>query len=408
MLIAVRALLGVAGATLMPSAMALVSTLFRDPKQMATAYGIFAGTFTLGAVFGPVIGGFMLGHFWWGSVFLIGVPIMVLLLIIGPKLLPEAKNPNAGRIDLTSVALWLLAVLPVIYGIKQLARYGWQIFPVVSLVLGLAFGWTFVRRQRTLEHPLLDLKLLRDRTIGVCLTGAVFNTMIGGGFMLTMMLYFQLVVGLSTLQAGLAMMPALLIGTLGFQIAPKLASRYKPAYVIAGGLVISAAAMAVMTQFNPDAGATPLIIGFAVMGFFGAPMPGLGTNLILASAPPERAGSAGSLAQLGNEFGNVLGFAIYGTIGAAVYRATLVLPSNTPPAVAAAAHDSLAGAAAATAHLPHDVAAAILAPAHQAFANGLHVVTGTATVVLLALAVLVATKLRHVQPFGHPAAAPVQ
>jgi MFS transporter, DHA2 family, multidrug resistance protein len=400
MLIVARALLGVAGATLMPSSMGLIATLFRDPKQMSTAFGIWAATFTLGAIFGPVIGGFMLNHFWWGSVFLLGVPIMVLLLVVGPKLLPESSNPQPGRLDGTSVVLSLVALLPVIYGIKELARYGWQVVPVLSLVLGLAFGVMFVRRQRGLTNPLLDLRLLRNRTIGTSLIGLLFYSMLGGGLMLMMLLYFQLVAGMSTLEAGLGMVPGMLAGALGFQVGPKLAARFRPAYVMAIGLLGAAAGLVAMTQFDPESGSATLVIGFAVAAFCGAPMPGLGTNLIVASAPPEQAGSAGSLAQMGNEFGNTLGFAIYGTIGAAVYRAALDLPADTPPDVATAAEDSLAGATTATTHLLPDTADAVLGPAQQAFASGVHVVVGIGAIVYVALAALIATRLRHVPPFG--------
>ncbi|TDV41058.1 MFS transporter [Actinophytocola oryzae] len=404
MLIAARALLGVAGATLMPSSMALISALFRDPKQMATAFGVWSATFSLGAIFGPVIGGFMLDHFWWGSVFLLGVPIMVLLLVLGPKLLPESQNPRAGKLDPTSVVLSLVALLPAVYGIKELARYGWAPVPLLSLVVGLGFGVVFFRRQKRLSDPLVDLRLLRDRTIGTSLTGLLFNSMLGGGFMLTMLLYFQLVVGMSTAQAGLAMVPGMVAGALGFQVGPKLAARFRPAYVIAIGLVGAAAGMFLMTQFDTSAGATPLIVGFVITSFCGAPMPGLGTNLVLASAPPEQAGSAGSLAQMGNEFGNTLGFAIYGTIAAAVYRGTLDLPGDTSPGVAAAAEDSLAGATAAASDLSPSAAEAVLGPAQEAFASAFHVIAAIGTIVFLGMSALVATRLRHVPPFGQQAA----
>src|SRR6266545_268302 len=384
----------------MPSSMALISTLFRDPKQMSTAFGIWGGTFTLGAVLGPVLGGFMLNHFWWGSVFLLGVPIMLLLLFVGPKLLPEYRNPRAGRLDAASVALSLLALLPVIYGIKELTRHGLQGVPVLSLVVGLGFGVVFIRRQRRLADPLLDLRLLRNRTIGASLTGTLCYSMFGGGFMLMMLLYFQLVAGMSTLEAGTAMVPGMVTLAIGFQLGPKLAARFRPAYVIAIGLLGAAAGLAVMTQFDRASGSATLIIGFAVTALFGAPMPVLGSNLVVASAPPEQAGAAGALAQIGNEFGNTLGLAIYGTIGAAVYRASLDLPTGTPPDIAAAADESLAGATAAAARLPHDTAAAILSPAQDAFASGVQAILTIGAIVFTALSVMIAIRLRHVPPFG--------
>jgi DHA2 family multidrug resistance protein-like MFS transporter len=406
MLIVARAVLGIAGATLMPSTMGLIASLFRNPRQMATAFGIFSGTFTLGAVFGPVIGGVMMAYFWWGSVFLLGVPIMLLLVVVGPKLLPEASNPKAGKMDGTSVVLSLAALLPIIYGIKELARHGWQFVPALVLVVGLVFGVVFIRRQRQLANPLLDLKLLRNRTVGASFPAMVAYSSLGGGIMMLMLLYFQLVAGMSTLEAGLAMVPGMLTGALGFQIAPKLAARFRPGYVIALGLLGSAIGFLMMTQFSTESGSTVLVIGFAVASFFGVAMPGLGSNLIVASAPPEQAGSAGSLAQMANEFGSTLGLAIYGTIGAAVYRATLDLPAGVPNDVATAADDSLAGAAAATANLPDDAAAAVLGPAHEAFVSGVHVVAAIGTAVVVAMAAMIAVRLRHVPPFGQEAMAP--
>ncbi|HEV2784465.1 MAG TPA: MFS transporter [Actinophytocola sp.] len=406
MLIIARAALGIAGATLMPSTLALIATMFRNPKQMGTAFGVWAGTFTLGAVLGPVIGGLLLDAFWWGSVFLLGVPLIILMLILGPKLLPEFRNPQAGRLDPTSVVLSLLALLPVIYGIKELARHGWDDFPVVSLVVGLIFGVVFVRRQQKLSDPLLDIGLFGNRTIGTSLGGQLSYSMVGGGFMMFMLLYFQLVEGMSAVQAGLAMVPGMVAAAIGFQVAPKLANRFRPAYVIAIGLVGTAAAMTLMTQFDSGAGSAVLIVGFAIFSFCGAPMAGLGTNLVVASAPQEKAGSAGSLAQISNEFGGTLGIAILGTIGAAVYRANLDLPSGVPADAAAAADDSLAGATSAAAELPEHVSTAVIGSAQSAFTTGVHAVATIGAVLLALMSVVVATRLRHVPPFGQAAAEP--
>lgn len=400
-LIVARAVLGIAGATLMPSTMALIATLFRNPKQMATAFGIWAGTFTLGAILGPVIGGIMLSHFWWGSVFLLGVPIMVLLLVVGPKLLPEFSNPQAGKLDPTSVVFSLLALLPVIYGIKEITRYGFGVVPVLVLVVGIGFGVAFFRRQRRLTNPLLDMKLIGNRSVGTMLTGMLSYTMFGGGMLLLMLMYFQLVAGMSTLEAGLAMVPGMVTGAIGFQMYPKLAARFRPAYVIAAGLVLSAAGWFFATLNFTAESSTPLIIGFAVASLFGVALPGLGANLVVASAPPEQAGSAGSLVQMANEFGSTLGLAIYGTIGAAVYRAALELPTGTPEETAAAANDSLAGATTAASELPHDAAVSVLGPAQDAFASGVRAVVTIGMVILILTAVFISTRMRHVVPFGH-------
>jgi DHA2 family multidrug resistance protein-like MFS transporter len=402
LLILARALLGIAGATLMPSTLALIATMFQNPKQQGTAFGVWAGTFTLGALAGPVIAGVMLAHFWWGSVFLLGVPLMVALLVIGPKLLPEFRNPEPGRLDPTSVVLSLAALLPVIYGIKQLARNGWEVLPLVSLVVGIVCGVLFVRRQRTLKDPLLDLGLISDRTIGGALRGQLSYSMVGGGLMLFMLLYFQLVDGMSPLRAGLSLVPGMAAATAGFQVAPKLASRYRPSYVMGGGLIGSSLALVAISQIGVLSGTLTLIIGFAVFSFFGAAMAGLGTTLVLTSAPQEKAGAAGSLAQLANEFGGTLGIALLGTLGTAVYRAQVAdtLPAGLPAAAATSAKDNLVGATTVAADLPGPLGSALLNPAQAAFTNGVQVVAGAGAVLLAGIAVFVAIRLRHVPPFG--------
>lgn len=400
MLIGARALLGIAGATLMPSAMGLISALFRDPKQMATAFAIFAATFSVGAVFGPIIGGVLMAHFWWGSVFLLGVPLMVLLVLIGPKLLPEAKDPNPGKLDGISAVLSLLALLPIIYGIKELTRYGWAVIPVVALVVGLGFGVVFIRRQRRIASPLLDVKLLRNPVVSGGLIGMLSFAMLGAGMMLLMLLYFQLVGGMTTLQAGLTLVPGMLASILGSQLAPKLAARFRPGYVLGVALFGCAIGYGSMIMVSSNADNTSLVISFAVACFFGTMMPGLGYNLVVGSAPTEQAGSAGALAQLSNELGGTIGLAIYGTVGAFFYRATLDLPEGIPADTANAVGDSFAGAAAAARNLPADTAESVMGPAREAFTSGLHAVAVIGAVIMAATAALLAVRLRHVPPFG--------
>jgi len=403
MLIAARALLGISGATLMPSTLALIATLFQDPKQRAKAFGLWGGTFTLGAIVGPMIGGALLGHFWWGSVFLLAAPVMLLLLITGPIVLPEFRNSRAGRLDPASVVLSLATMLPIIYGIKQLARGGWQPWPIVAIMAGVAAGVVFGRRQLKLTDPVLDLRLFRIRSISTALTSQLCYSVVGGGMMLLIMLYFELVRGMSPLRAGLAMVPGMASATVGFiVVTPILAARFRPAHVIAIGMAGVAAVLLVFTQIGATSGTATLIIGFAVLSFCGSPLVALGTNLIVGSAPPEQAGSAGSMAQMSNEFGGTLGAALLGTLGFAVYRHQIAgaIPAGFTAPAAAGARDSLAGATAAAAGVPHRLGAALLTPAHEAFATGLHTVALVGGVLLAGVAVLIAIGLRHVPPLA--------
>jgi MFS transporter, DHA2 family, multidrug resistance protein len=402
MLIAARALLGIAGATLTPSTLALIMNLFRDARQRASAIGIWAGCFTVGAIIGPLVGGVMLDHFWWGSVFLLGVPVMVLLLVVGPILLPEYRDSAAGRIDLPSVVLSLAAILPVIYGLKETARNGWQPLPIAALIVGLGFGAIFLRRQKTLPDPLLDLGLFTSRAFAVTLTAMLMYSMLSGGTMAVLAQHFQLVDELSPLQAGMALVPGMAAAIVSFQLAPLLGRRIRPAYLFPIGLVVSAAGLLIVTQSDPAHGPAALVVGFAVTSFGCGPLVSLGTNLVVGSVPPEKAGSAAGLAQTGNEFGYALGIAILGSIGTAVYRNRLTqhLPAGLPSHTDTAARESLAGATTAAGHLPHQVAAALLGPARHAFTTELHAVALVSAIALTCVAALIFGTLRHLTPIG--------
>ncbi|GAA2985457.1 MFS transporter [Streptosporangium longisporum] len=404
MLIASRAVLGVAGAILAPSTMSLIRSLFRDPRQMGVAIGIWGLCFSAGAVIGPVVGGAMLSRFWWGSVFLLGVPAMALLLVAGPFLLPEYRDPDAGRVDLTSVALSLAAVLPAVHGLKELAKDGPRTPAVAGIVAGAVFAVLFVRRQRRLEHPLLDLRLFADRSFSTALGGMMACTLLMGSIMLFITQDLQLVEGLSPFEAGLWMMPAVAANALSFVVSPVLARRFRPAYVIGAGLVISVSGLVVLTQTDTTSGPLTLAAGYALILLGAGPLVTLSIHLIMASAPPERAGSAAALNETSGQFGYAFGLAALGSIGAVVYEGRFTPPDDVPAAAADAAREGLTEAVTVARDLPADLAAALLAPAREAFVGGLHLVAAISAVILAAVAVLIVRLLRGVPPIGTPPA----
>lgn len=403
MLIVARALLGVAGATLAPSTLSLISHMFKDPRQRAISIGIWLASFSTGSIIGPMIGGVVLEHFWWGSVFLIGVPAMVLLLLLGPWLLPEYRNPEAGRIDLTSVALYIAAILPTTFGIKELARNGWQPAYILAIVAGVAMGWAFVHRQRSLASPLLDLKLFANRAFSTTLGSMLAYTMLSGATMVFVTQYLQLVGGLSPLQAGLGMVPGMLSSIVGFQLSPLLARKIRPAYLISAGLAISVSGLIVISSAGATNGLTPVILGFALIGFGTGPLITLGTNLIISSAPPEKAGSAAAISQTSNEFGFALGVAILGSIGTAVYRTQVTehIPAGVTNATASATRDTLAGATAVAHNLTPQLGDALLASAREAFASGMHTVTTISAVLITGVILVILATLRQMPPLKH-------
>lgn len=388
MLIAARVLLGIAGATISPSTLALVAGLFSDARQRALAIGVFTACFMGGAALGPVIGGLLLQHFWWGSVFLMGVPIMVAVLVGGLLLLPETAGEGSGRLDPASVALSLAAILPLVHGLKELADDPGQPVAYAAVAAGLGFGWAFIRRQRGLAEPLVDLRLFGNRSFSAALLVLALAMVVQGGVYLFVSQHLQLVEGLSPLAAGLWMAVPALALVVGSLVAPVIAGRFRPALVVAAGLAVSAAGFAVVVA---GGGLGTLIAGVTVAFLGMAPVGALGLGLIVGAAPPERSGSASAMAECGGELGIALGIALLGSVGTAVYGGLVTSPH---------AGSALSEALAAAATLPPGPAAELVAQAKAAFTQSLLVVAGVSGVLVLALAAAAMTLLRHLRPIG--------
>jgi DHA2 family multidrug resistance protein-like MFS transporter len=399
MLIGARALLGVAGATLAPSTLSLIFNMFHDRQQRAFAIGVWVASYSAGAVLGPVLGGLLLEFFWWGSVFLLAVPVMVLLLILGPLLLPEFRNPEAGRIDLLSVVLSLAAVLAAIYGLKQIAQDGLEWLPALSILAGLAVGALFVHRQRTLADPMLDLGLFRIRAFSSSLAAYTLSIGVVFGAFVFLLQYLQLVLGLSPLRAGLWMVPSGLAFIVGGMLTPVFVRALRPGFVMAVGLAVSAVGFVLLARVDESSSMALVVVALVVFSVGLTPVVTLATDLIVGAAPRERAGAASGISETGAEFGGALGIAILGSIGIAVYRGRLddAIPAGVPPEQAEVARDTLGGATEVAAELPDQAGAALLATARDAFIEGLQVTAITGAVVMAALAVAVAILLRQVR-----------
>jgi MFS transporter, DHA2 family, multidrug resistance protein len=402
MLIAARAVLGVAGATVAPSTLSLIRNMFGDSRQRTVAVSVWITSFSVGGAIGPLAGGLLLEWFWWGSVFLLAVPVMALLLVLGPILLPEYRDPEAGRPDLASAGMSLGAVLAVIYGLKQLAQDGPGWPPAVSIVVGLAIGVAFVRRQQRLADPLLDLRLFRIPAFSAALTTNVLSFFVGFGALLFVAQYLQLVVGLSPLRAGLWMLPASAGFIVGSMLTPVLAGRLRPGLVMACGLGLAAGGFGLLTQLGTDhaAGLAVLVTGSVVFSVSLAPVDTLATDLAVGSAPAERAGAASAVAETTAEFGGALGIAVLGVIGTAVYRGQMAhaLPAGVAPQAAAAARDTLGGAVAAAGQLHGQLGQALLGAAREAFTQGLHLAFAISAAAAIAVAILAAVLLHRLRP----------
>ena len=402
MLIATRALLGLAGATLAPSTLSLIRNMFLDPRQRRVAVAWWITSYSAGAAIGPLIGGVLLEHFWWGSVFLISVPVMLLLLAVGPVLLPEFRDPNAGRLDVISAAMSLTAVLLVIYGLKKSAQDGLGWVPALSIVAGGIVGRAFIRRQKTLDDPLIDIELFRLPAFSGSLATYMLATFVAFGSYVFIAQYLQLVLGLTPLHAGLWTLPWTTGFIVGSLLTPVLARNVRPAFLIASGLVVGAAGFVVLTQVD---NAPPLVVIVAASIVFSigfSPAFTLTTDMIMGAAPPEKAGAAAAISETSSELGGALGIAILGSIGTAVYRRSMAnaIPRGLSADGVNAARGTLGGALGVAEGLPSTIAFALRDAARGAFTRAMEAGVITCAIVALITAVIVIALLRRVRP-GH-------
>lgn len=373
MLIATRALLGVAGATVAPSTLSLIRNMFLDPRQRTTAISIWIMSFSLGGAIGPLLGGVMLEYFWWGSVFLVSVPVMVLLLIVGPFLLPEYRDPNAGKLDLLSAGLSLAAVLSVIYGLKRIAQDGPSATAAVLVVVGAGLGIAFARRQLKLADPLIDLRLFHIPSFRSSLVMYGGCILVSYGGFLFIPQYLQLVLGLSPFKGGLWTLPWAAGFVIGSLATPALARRIRPALIMSWGLVLSATGYFLLALAGSTASSLALFgVANFIMTLGASPLFTLTNDIIIGSAPPERAGAASGISETCAEFGGALGIAIFGSIGVAIYRGMLAqsVGIGLSPEMASVALSTLGGAVAVSHQLPAQLAAALVGAAREAFVRG--------------------------------------
>jgi len=388
-----RALLGVAGATLMPSTLALIRNIFPDPRERSLAVGIWGAMASAGAAVGPVVGGFLLEHFWWGSVFLINLPVMAVLVLVGAKLLPESRNPDPGPWDLPSVGLSMVGIVAVVYAVKELAAYGprWDI--AAAAVVGLAALFAFVRRQLRLAYPLLDMRLFRHAGF----TGAVIAdllTILGlSGLVFFLSQFLQMVQGRTPLQAGLAELPAALGAVTAGLLAGRAARRFSVRSAVSGGLGAVGIALAACVGLQASTGYWLLGPVLLVVGIGAGLSFTVTADVILSSVPKEQAGAASAVSETAYELGAALGIALLGSVVTGFYR-EFTVPPGVPDSAAAAAHDSIGGAVETAAHLPHEVGQRLLTVAQNAFTDGLQVAAGVGATILLAASVLAWRLLR--------------
>ena len=414
-LIAGRAGLGFFGAMLMPSTLSLIRNIFPEPNRRRLAVAIWAAGFSGGAALGPILGGWLVEHFWWGAVLLVAVPIILPLLALGPVLIPESRDPNPGRVDVPSIILSLLVMVPVVYGIKVLATHGLALEPLAAIAFGLLMGYVFVRRQRSLlagapaqdgsgagnrTAPLLDISLFGNRVFSTAIIANVLALFSFNGFILFLAQHLQLLEGQSPSESGIAMVPALIATVLAGLLVVPLVKKIRPGFVVAGGLLLSAAGYCLVAFGDHGNGPALLLAALLVLCLGVGAAETISNDLILGAAPAEKSGAAAAISETGYEIGSLLGTAILGSILTASYQGNLRLPAGAvdaaPVEASAQAGETLAGAVELAQALPGPLAEAVMAAARTAFDSGVHITATIALVLMAGAAVLAAVVLRKV------------
>ncbi|WP_293697568.1 MFS transporter [uncultured Agrococcus sp.] len=388
-LVAMRALLGLFGATLMPSTLSLLRSIFLDRAQRRLAIAIWATGFSVGSAIGPVVGGLLLTQFHWGSIFLIAVPILIPLLVLAPFLIDESRDPNPGPIDVIGVVASMAALGGLAAGIKRLATHGIDFFAAAVLLVAVVAGWVFVRRMLRSKNPMLDVRLMKIPEFSGALMINLLSVVALTGFLYWVTQHLQLVTGLSVFDAALVLVPGVLAIVLSGLLVVRVVKRFRPGPVVGIALSVSMLAYTLMLFAGKDIEVWAILSFFALLGIGIGAAETLSNDIVIASVRPEKAGAASALSETAYEFGAVLGTTLLGGLLTAVYRGSLVLPEDLDQAHADAAYETLGGAATVAEEIGGDAGAQLLLQAQHAFDEGATAMSG-AGVVLMVGAVLIA------------------
>ncbi len=389
LLIAGRAVMGVFGAMLMPSTLSLLRSIFTQRRQRRLAIAVWASMFSAGSALGPIVGGFLLEHYAWGAVFLMAVPVLVPLVILAPLLVPESRDPSPGRIDPVSIVLSMATMVPIVYAIKELAVHGFSSLIVVLFASGLAFGVLFVRRQLSMQTPMLDMRLFARGQFSGALLVNLLSVISLVGFLYFVAQHLQLIVGLSPMQAGFALVPGLAAMIISGLLVVPIAARVAPRVVVPVALFFSVVGYLLVALTADGGSAWMLVIAFVSLGIGIGSAETVSNELVLASAPPNKAGAASAVSETAYELGAVLGTSILGGILTASYRGAIVIPAGLPEAAADTARETLAGAVAVSGQVDAALGEALRVAAAHAFDSGV-VITSLIGAGLMVVAGLIA------------------
>ncbi|MGO3885921.1 MAG: MFS transporter [Mycetocola sp.] len=388
-LIGARAALGFFGAMLMPSTLSLLRNLFLDDRQRRLAIAVWASGFAAGSALGPIVGGLLLEHFWWGSVFLLAVPVLVPLLVTAPFLIPESRDPQPGPVDPISILLSLLTMAPIVYAIKEFASNGVTAVMVVTLLVGVVSGIVFVRRQLNRPAPMLDIRLFYRPQFSSAILINLFSVVALSGGLLFITQHLQLVLGLSPIQSGLVMLPGLITMILAGLLIVPIAGRIRPRFVIPVAMLFTIAGYLMVALAGVDLSQQDILIAFILLGLGIGAAETVSNDLVIATAPARKAGAASAVSETAYELGSVLGTAVLGTVLMSAYRQNVVVPEGLTATQTEAAAETLGGAVSVSQEIGGDVGAQLLHSAQIAFDSGI-APTATIGVAVVVAAVLIA------------------
>ncbi|MGW6923795.1 MFS transporter [Streptomyces sp. NPDC054950] len=402
-LILARALLGVGGAMIMPATLSILRQVFPDRRERALAIGIWSAVAAVGAAVGPLLGGFLLEHFWWGSVFLVNIPLMLVSLPVGRLLLPESRGAADGPWDVVGALMAAAGLFGVVLGVKRLGGGELGLFTVAPLLVGAVLIVLFVRRQRRRLHPLVDLGMFRRPAFSTSVGCIVLAMLALVGLELIAAQYLQLVLGLSPLETGLRLLPLTFAAMAAGLAGARLLRQFGPRRMVCGGFVLTALAVLTLTAMGESDNTGLLLLGFLLLGF------GLETTLfaayesMLSEAPPEQAGGAAAIGETSYQLGAGIGIALLGSVMNAAYAPGLKSVPGVPASASDAAGHSLGEAYEVAGQLGGPVGVALRRVARDSFVHGLHV-TLLVSAGLLLLGALMALRLPRVMQCEVPPA----
>ena len=394
-LIAARAAMGFFGAMLMPATLSLIRNIFVDPQERRLAIAVWAAGFSGGAALGPLVGGFLLEHFWWGSVFLLAVPVLLPLLIAGLLVLPESKDPNPGRVDVLSTILILVTMVALVWGIKSIAVYGPGLDLAVSLVVALAGGIWFVRRQLSHDNPMLDVRLFTNPVFSGAVGANLLSVFSLVGFLFFVSQHLQLVSGRTPIEAGLVLLPGLIMTVVVGLLVVRLSRFVQLGTIVVGGLLLNAVGYVLVMLTGNSGSDVGLLIAFALLGAGVGGAETISNDLILSAVPAAKAGAASAISETAYEVGSVLGTAVLGGLLTSAYRTNVQIPSGLTSEQAFAAGETLGGALDVAAQLPAALAEPLLVSARHAFDSGVTLTSAVGVVLMIVAAVLARVTLKR-------------